>query len=101
MRIPDPAPRHVRQEAPPEAAFAFQDGQQARDLEQLVDALGRASPAVVWYHREHLVPWLRDVVGDGPLAARFAYYARAGGDADILRETLVALGRARLAELRF
>lgn len=100
MRIPDPPPRFVRQEAPDEAAFALQDGQRARDLEQLVDALARASPSVVWYHREHFVPWLRDVVGDAPLAARFAHYAAAGGDAEILRETLVGLGRARLAQLR-
>jgi hypothetical protein len=100
MHVPVPAPRFVRREAPEAQAFVLQDGQRARSLAQLVDALSRAAPGVAWYHREHFVPWLRDVVGDEPLARRFEFYARAGGDPEILRDTLVALGRARLAELR-
>ncbi|GEM_PF-4565881 len=99
MRIPEPPPRHVRDDAPDAEAFRFSDGQTASSLAGLVEALSRATPTVVGYHREHFVPWLRDVVGDEPLARRFAYYAQAGGEPDVLRETLVALGRARLREL--
>jgi hypothetical protein len=99
MHVPDPAPRFARQDAPETAAFVMQDGQRVHSLAQLVETLQRASPGVAWYHRDHFVPWLREVLRDEPLARRFEHFARMGGDPEVLRETLLALARARLAEL--
>ncbi|MEA3201004.1 MAG: hypothetical protein QOE90_2432 [Thermoplasmata archaeon] len=99
MHVPVPAPRFVREEAPEAQAFVLHDGRRARSLAQLVDVLAGSPAALAAYHREHFAPWLRDVVGDEPLARRFDFFARQGGDPDALRETLVALGRARVREL--
>lgn len=99
MRIPTPAPRFVREETQDAQAFVFEDGRRAKSLEQLVDVLAHAQGNLAWHHREHFPAWLRDVVGDEPLARRFEHYARMGGDADVLRQTLVGLGRLRVREL--
>lgn len=99
MMLPRPPPRFALDAAPPEQAFRFRGGESARSLAELADVLARATPADVAFHRDHFAPWIEAVVGDAPLARRFAYYARQGGDASVLRDTLAALARRRVREL--
>lgn len=100
MKVPRPLPAHAFVPAPEAQAFRFQSGGSARSLEELHARLAEAPAGVVWYHREHFPSWLRDVVGDDPLARRFAAYAAQAPHAESLRETLVGLVRFRLGELR-
>ena len=99
MMVPNPAPRYVRDASPEGIAFRFVDGSMARSLAQLVTALQHASVETAWYHREHLAPWLREVLHDEPLARRVEHFARAGLAPDVFRETVLALARSRLDEL--
>lgn len=100
MKTPTPAPRHAWENAPEELAFRFSDGAAARSLAELARAIRHVPAATVWYHREHFAPWIAGVVGDEPLARRFEHYSRAGGDAEVLRDTLADLVETRLAQLR-
>ena len=100
MRIPTPPPAHALAPLPDEKAFRFTSGASARNLADLADALRSAPAGTVWFHREHFVPWVRDLVGDEPLARRMEHYAREGGDPDVLRDTLADLVATRVEELR-
>lgn len=79
-----------------ELAFRFRHGPAARSLPEFHALLATAPPEAVHFHREHFAPWLRDVLGEAPLARRFEQYAEAGAEPGVLRETLVALVARRL-----
>lgn len=99
MKIPSPPPRHVRDAAPDHLAFRFQSGEVARSLAEFGTHLRGAPATSVWFHREHFVPWLREVLGDDPLARRVEAYASDARDAEVLRELLVDLVDARVGQL--
>lgn len=99
MKLPATPPPFVFTPAPSELAFRFADGAQARSLRELADRLPQASTDTVWYHREHIVPWIWHVVGDEPLARRVESYARSGGDPALFHETLRDLVAHRLDQL--
>jgi hypothetical protein len=100
VRIPQPYPAHAFEPAPEAQAFRFQSGTFARSLAELEERLASEGPFVVWYHRDHFPPWLRDVGGDAPLARRFAQFAAESPEPEALRAILSGLVRTRLAELR-
>lgn len=100
MKMTPTATRHVSDPVSDEQAFRFQNGASARSLVEFRDAIAGSPAWVAWYHREHFVPWVRDVLGDEPLARRLEHYAEAGGEAELFRETLVDLAARRLDELR-
>lgn len=99
MRIPKPSPAHAFAPAPEAQAFRFQSGSMARSLVELEARLSSEAAGVVWYHRDHFPPWLRDVVGDAPLSRRFAQFASELPEPEALRSILVGLARTRLAQL--
>ena len=99
MKVPSPPPRHVREPAPDPLGFRFRSGESARSLEEFEAALRRAPADALMFHREHFVPWLRDVVRDDPLARRVESYAQEARDGELLREILVDLVGRRLAQL--
>jgi hypothetical protein len=76
---------------PPERGFRFQHGPLACSLEEFRIAIAQAPVEVVHYHREHFVPWVRDVLGDEPLARRLEAYAESGAAPDVYREIVVDL----------
>lgn len=100
MKITPTAMRHVSDPVPDEQAFRFQNGAAARSLVEFRDALAASPTWLAWYHREHFVPWVRDVLGDAPLARRIEHYAETGGDPELFRETLRDLATRRIEELR-
>ena len=100
MRIPTPPPAHAFAPASEERAFRFTSGEVVRSLEELGRALRAAPAGTVWYHREHLVPWVRDVAGDEPLARRLEHYAREGGEPETFRDLVADLVEMRVGELR-
>ena len=99
MKMPA-TPSRVLETVSDERAFRFSHGGVARSLEELERALREAPAGPVWFHREHLVPWVRDVLGDEPLARRYEHYAQAHMDADVLRDALADLAATRLSGLR-
>lgn len=100
MRIPASFPRHALEPVDEDRAFRLTSGGAARSLADLAGELRRAPSGAVWFHREHFVPWVRDVVGDEPLARRMDAYARSGADPDVLRDVLADLVSVRVEELR-
>lgn len=99
MKLPEATARSPLEPVPEERAFFFQHGARAQSLAEFADALEAAVPEVVWFHRDHFAPWLREVVQDVPLARRFETYAAAGGDPGVYRETVARLVRRRVEEL--
>lgn len=85
-------------ELPEELGFRFQHGPLARSLSEFASAIAQAPTSVVYYHREHYVPWMRDVLHETKLARRLEGYAAAPPAPDVYREILVDLLRARLAD---
>lgn len=100
MRVPTPPPAHVVEPVEDARAFRFSNGRVARSLAELAAALHEVPAGTAYYHREHLVPWLRDVMGDEPLARRFEHYAREGGEPDAFRDLLADLAANRVEQLR-
>lgn len=99
MKVPSPPPRYVTEPAPEPLGFRFDTGATARSLAEFHERLREAPPQTVWYHRAHFVPWLREVVGDDPLARRVEAYAQDARDAQVLQEILADLVRARVEQL--
>jgi hypothetical protein len=100
MKVPTPLPAHALAPVPEERAFRFSNGASARSLAELAGVLRGVPAGVAWFHREHLVPWVRDVVGDEPLARRLDFYAREGGEPDAFHDLLADLLATRVDELR-
>ena len=75
LKVPTPFPPHALDACPPERAFRF-------------------------LHKDHYAPWLREVVGDAPLARRVEAFAASGAAASALQGVLAGLARTRLEELR-
>lgn len=82
----------------PELGFRFQHGPLARDLAEFRDVLSTAPSSVVFYHREHFAPWLRDVLREVALARRFEGYHSTPPAPDVYREIALELVARRLAE---
>lgn len=99
VKVPSPPPRVV-EPVDEGLAFRFSNGATARSLVELEGVLRAAPPGVVWFHREHFVPWVRDVLGDEPLARRFEHYAAAHAAPDALKDVLADLVETRVRELR-
>lgn len=72
-------------------AFRFQHGPSARSLVEFRDVLRGAPVDVVWYHRLHFVPWVRDVLQDEPLARRLEAFAEEGPAPDVYRDIVAGL----------
>lgn len=100
MKVPHPPPRFVVEPTPEAQAFRFRSGALARSMTEFRDELGRIDGDTLWYHRSHFVPWLRDVLGDDPLARRVEGYATEARDAEVLREVLVDLVAKRAKQLQ-
>lgn len=94
LKIPDLSMTEV----PEDRGFRFQHGPLACSLSEFATALAQAPTGIVYYHREHYVPWVRDVLGDSPLARRLEAYAMAPPAPDVYRETILELVRTRLRE---
>jgi hypothetical protein len=99
VKVPRPPPAHARAPASEERAFRFQSGATARSLEEFARAVASEPAAVVNYHRHHYAPWLRDVVGDAPLARRVEAFAEESSAPDAFRDIVAALAQRRLEEL--
>ncbi|HUR69298.1 MAG TPA: hypothetical protein VM370_08625 [Candidatus Thermoplasmatota archaeon] len=78
-------------------AFRFQHGPLARSLAEFGAIVAQAPVDVVWYHRAHIVPWLRDVLREVALARRLDALAESGPAPDVYREIVVELVRRRIA----
>jgi len=98
--MPSPLPRFAFSPASEDQAFRFQSGATARSLEEFAARVASEPDSVVWYHRSHFAPWVRDVVGDVPLSRRFEYYAQQAPAPDVFREIVATLSHQRLSELR-
>src|SRR5687767_8705534 len=81
---------------PENLGFRFRHGPVAHDLAEFERILAKAPADVVTFHRPHYAGWLRDVLGDEPLARRFEAYDAGGAEGDALRDVLCALVRRRL-----
>lgn len=97
MKTPD-APSTL--EVPDEQGFRFQHGPVARSHREFATALAQAPTSVVFYHREHYVPWVRDVLQDAPLARRLDAYLSSPPAPDVYRDFVVELVRKRVVELQ-
>lgn len=86
-------------DVPAERGFRFQHGPVALNLREFRTALAQAPASVAFYHREHYAPWLREVVGDLPLARRIEAYVADPPAPEVYRELLVDLVARRCAEL--
>jgi len=100
VKVPDPFPPHALDPAREDVAFVFRDGARVRSLAELAARLPLADAETVAYHRAHLVPWVRDVVGDPPLARRLEAYAEPAPAPGTLKEILCALVAQRVETLR-
>lgn len=100
MLLAPPSPaRHAFEPVNDDVAFRLQSGGLARSLDELAARLQEAPAGVAWYHREHLPPWVRDVVGDASLARRLEDLA-ATPDADAYRDAALGVLRTRLEAAR-
>ena len=100
MKIPSPPPRYAFDPCPAAQAFRFRDGASVRSLQELHERLRSSAVAdLVAFHRGHFAPWLRDVVGDAPLARRVEDIAASGAVPDALQDALRGLCATRLQEL--
>lgn len=100
MKVAGVAIHHLADPCPEDKAFFFVDGRRARSLVEFRQALDEIPAFVAGYHRHHFEPWLRDIVGDEPLAERVRQYAEAGGeDAELLRVLREVVAR-RVEELQ-
>lgn len=100
MKLEGVAVRHAEEPCPPEKAFFFVDGRQARSLRELAEVLAEVPHFIVGYHRHHLEPWVRDVLADAPLAERVQQYAHTVPDDAELQRVLRELVTRRLDELQ-
>ena len=100
MKVPSPPPRFVNEPMPDAQAFRFRSGALARSMSEFREQLERVDRETLWYHRGHFTPWLREVLGDDPLARRVDDYASEARDVEMLREVLVDLVAKRAAQLR-
>lgn len=96
---PSSPPRHAFDPVADDLAFRLQSGGVARSLEELEARLAEAPASVAWFHRAHFVPWVRDVVGDAPLARRLEAYADVP-DAEAYHDAALGVLRTRLRALR-
>lgn len=91
-----PPKRHAPAPVPDHLGFRFRHGPVAHDLAEFEALLAKAPADVVTFHRPHYAGWLREVLGDEPLARRFEAYDAGGAEGDALRDVLVALVHLRL-----
>lgn len=95
MKKPERAPPA---EVPEEMGFRFQHGPVATSLRDFANALAQAPTSVVHYHRAHYPPWVRDVLGDEPLARRLEQFAQESPAPDVYRDIVVSLVARRAAD---
>lgn len=86
-------------QVPEERGFRFQHGALAQSLPEFRATIEHAPEGVVWYHRAHFAPWLRDILHELPLARRLEALAAAPPAPDVYRELVLDLTRKRLDEL--
>lgn len=99
MRTENVDARHAFEACPEEHAFRFANGESVRSLEALARALPALPLDIFDHHREHYWMWVRDIVGDVPLAERFRSYGASGMDGSELRRLFSDLLDRRLKEL--
>lgn len=80
--------RYLTDPCPQEQAFRFQNGAQARSLQEFTHTIDQVPPEVVQYHREHFHHWVKDILGDAPLAERVRAEGQRARDGLELRRTL-------------
>lgn len=83
---------------PQEQGFRFQHGPVARSLAQFRAIVAEAPPETVFYHREHFVPWVRDILHELPLARRLEGYVANAPAPDVYREIVLDLVSRRLKD---
>lgn len=99
MKIRGVPVRHVTDPAPAERVFRFANGATAASLREFHERLAEVSVETVGYHREHYAAWVRDVLGDEPLALRIETYAQTKPAPATLRDILRDLVGSRLDAL--
>ncbi len=99
MRLDRDNIRFTFEPCPEEVAFRFRDGTTARSLSEFRAELARLPAADLHHHRLHFEHWLRDILGDSPLAARVRTYGAGDMPPPTFRDVLVDLVDRRLDTL--